>query len=305
LGQANATELKRMAINQRENCGRNGNLRCCDILDSGVYCRRNMRINCVINGREVTRNRAKIPIFDNSLFYADGLFETFLAVKGAKLVNISLPYKRETIRKWICLANQRNKARIKKIRVTVTAGDSGFWAGTRSNPRILIIVTDYKIPSEPFKLCVSPFRVDQDSPFRNVKTLAFIIEMTSRKQAYSCGFDDGILLNRAGNVAETTSANIFWVKDGRLFTPPLNSGCLEGMTRKHILELAERHGIPVTERDIGLGGLIRADEIFVTSSLKIILPVALITTSQTYRYKYGPVTKKLRSLLLDYILKPE
>jgi len=275
-----------------------------------------MRINCSINGKAVPKKQAKISVFDNSLFYAEGLFETFLAVgdrviflddhldrleRGAALIGIRIPVTRGTISRWINAANKKNKATIKKIRVTVTAGDSAFWAGKDSKPNIIVIVTEYEIPTRPWKLTVSPFRVDDKSPFRNVKTLSFIIEMTSRKQAHMDKYDDGILLNRGGNVAETTSANIFWVKRGTLYTTPINAGCLEGMTRRHIIELARANDIPVKIRNIKLGELLKSDEVFVTSSIKLILPVVSIDTDKRHKYKHGPVTKRLRKLLWEYI----
>ena len=277
-----------------------------------------MKINCSINGRAVPKNRAKVSVFDNSLFYAEGLFETLLAIedrvifledhldrlqKGADLIRIELPWSRDKIAAWVNAANRHNDARVKKLRVTMTAGDSAFWAGKASKPRVIVIVTEYKLPTKPFKLTVSPYRVDNGSPFRNVKTLSFVIEMTSRKTAYSSDFDDGILLNRAGNVAETTSANIFWVKKGDLYTTPLSSGCLEGMTRKHILELAQLNRIPAVVRNVKLEELVQADEIFVTSSIKLILPVQSVETDRTYRYKTGPLTKRLQKLLRERISK--
>lgn len=275
-----------------------------------------MKINCSINGQSIPKKRARISIFDNSLFYADGLFETFAAIgdnvifiedhldrleRGARLIRLALPCSRDRIRRWIMAANKKNTAPIKKIRVTLTAGDSAFWAGKKSKPRILIIVTEYSFPIQPFRLTVSPYQVDQDSPFRNVKTLSFIIEMTSRKKAYSSRFDDGILLNRSGNVAETTSANIFWVKNGILFTTPLEAGCLDGMTRKHIIEMAEHRNIPCRIRNIKLNDLLKADEVFVTSSLKLIIPVISIKAEKTYKFRVGPLTLELKKMFLDYI----
>ncbi|UCD16202.1 MAG: aminotransferase class IV family protein, partial [Candidatus Zixiibacteriota bacterium] len=262
-----------------------------------------MKVNCSINGKVVPRGAAKISIFDNSLFYADGLFETMLALgdrvvfledhldrleKGADLINLRLPASRSRIAAWIRKTTSLNRARVKKIRLTVTAGDSAFWAGRKTAPRVTVIVTDHHLPSKPFRLMVAPFRVDQDSPFRNVKTLSFVIEMTSRKEAYMLRFDDAIMLNRAGYVAETTSANVFWVKDHRLFTSPLTSGCLEGITRKHILGVAAAEGIPAFERNIRLSNLLRADEIFITSSIKLIIPVKSIKADRAINFTTGP-----------------
>ncbi|SYZ73359.1 putative branched-chain-amino-acid aminotransferase [Candidatus Zixiibacteriota bacterium] len=279
-----------------------------------------MQINCSINGRAISPNRASIPIFDNSLFYADGLFETLLAVKnrvvflnehlkrlekGAKLIRLRLPVSTETISTWIIHEVGKNPSPVTKIRLTVTAGDSAFWRSRASLPRIIIIVTDYKIPTGSFSLTVSPFRVDETLPFRNIKTLAFIIEMTSRKTAYMKGFDDAILLNRSGHVAEATSANIFWMKNGRLYTPPLSSGCLEGMTRRHILKLARETGLKTLEKKAHLNEVLEADEIFISSSLKLIVPVTKIKADKMHHYDIGGLTLKLQSLLKHMIFSGE
>jgi len=277
-----------------------------------------MNVNVSINGRAVPRNQAKISVFDNSLFYAEGLFETLLAVdnkpvyledhldrleKGAYMIGIKLPCTRKQLIRWINRAVKANPTRINKLRITVTAGDTAFWAGKDSQPRVIIIVTDYKIPDTTFKLGVAPFRVDHDNPFRNVKTLSFIIEMTSRKHAHAFKYDDNILLNRAGNVAETTSANIFWVKNKVLCTTPLGAGCLEGMVRKHLLEIARHNGIKSEVCNVKLKNLLKAEEIFVTSSIKLIIPVvSIVDAEKKYKFKIGPTTKRLKKILWDNIL---
>jgi branched-subunit amino acid aminotransferase/4-amino-4-deoxychorismate lyase len=279
-----------------------------------------MKINCSINGRAISPQNARISIFDNSLFYADGLFETLLAVnnrvvfldehlrrleKGAKLIRLNLPVSTKVIADWIEREATRNQSPVKKIRLTITAGESAFWRGKKSKPKIIIIVTDYKIPTNPFSLTISPFRVDERLPFRNIKTLAFIIEMTSRKAAYMKGFDDAILLNRSGHVAEATSANLFWVKNNRLYTPPLSSGCLEGMTRRHVLKSAKRIGLKTIEKKARLEEVLKADEIFISSSLKLIVPIVKIKTDRIHKYKTGNLTLKLQGLLRRQIFEEE
>ena len=281
-----------------------------------VYWPQFMRINCFIDGREVAGNRAKISVFDNSLFYADGLFETLLAIdkrvvfldghlkrleKGARLIGLRLPVSLPTLKRWIISAAKKNTAPIKKIRLTVTAGETAFWAGKATKPKVIIIVTEYTLPERTYRLTVSPFRIIENSPFRNVKTLSFVIEMTSRKRAYKSKYDDAILVNRAGFVAEATSANIFWVKKGKLYTPPLNAGCLEGMTRRHILALARKNGMPVYEKNIRLEDFLKGDEIFITSSLKLILPVTTVKSDKIFRFQVGKVTARLQELLKKLI----
>ncbi len=275
-----------------------------------------MRINCSINGKHLAKDQAVLSVFDNSLFYADGLFETLLAVKdrpvflldhlerlrkGAELIHLKIPFSLSTIERWIYDAVKKNKSRIKKVRITVTSGNSAFWAGKETKPVVIIIVTEFNPPTDPFRLSISPFRIDGKSPFRKVKTLSFIIEMTSRRGAYMDGFDDAVLLNRSGNIAEATSANIFWIKNGKLFTPPLSAGCLDGMSRKHILALAQKHGIPAFEKNINLNNFLKADEIFVTSSLKLILPVTHIQSVKMHKFAVGKLTLRLQALFREHV----
>ena len=177
-----------------------------------------MKINCSIDGKVLPASKALVSIFDNALFYADGLFETFLAVNdraifledhlerfenGARLININIPVSRKKLSQWINDSIALNPAPVKKVRVTLTAGDSRFWSGRKQKPRLLIIVAEHRLPNKPFRLNVSPYVVDERSPFRRVKTLSFVLEMSSRKLAYIDGFDDAILLNHKGNVADS------------------------------------------------------------------------------------------------------
>jgi branched-subunit amino acid aminotransferase/4-amino-4-deoxychorismate lyase len=93
-----------------------------------------------------------------------------------------------------------------------------------------------------------------------------------------------------------TSANIFWVKKGRIYTTPISSGCLEGITREAAISDSRRLGFTVSQKQETLAGLLKADEIFVSSSLKLILGVCLIIDgSHRHRFNTGPVTDALMS----------
>jgi len=130
------------------------------------------------------------------------------------------------------------------------------------------------------------------------------LEMAARKLAYSAGFDDAILLNHKNHVAETSSANIFWIKNCELFTSPLTAGCLEGMTRRHILHIARNAGIKASERNTDLKSLLNADEIFISSSIKLILPVTHIYHDNVgYDFAAGETTVLLQRLLKNEIFK--
>jgi branched-subunit amino acid aminotransferase/4-amino-4-deoxychorismate lyase len=153
---------------------------------------------------------------------------------------------------------------------------------------------------------VGPFHVSQNSVLRIAKTLSFALEMATRKLAYSQGFDDAILMNDRGYIAEATSANIFWVKNNKLYTPSMRSGCLDGMTRRIVLDFAKKDKIQTVEKFFKIETLYGADEVFITSSLKLILPVIYIQKQNLhtgFKYRIGEMTTYLQNRLYDYIFK--
>jgi len=263
-----------------------------------------------INGKLVTRDKARLSVFDNSILYAEGLFETLLAVEnrlvfkplhlkrlrsGAKAIGMKLPVSLRTIGEWTQDTAAKHPARVKKVRLTVTSGESARWVGRQGKPQVVVITVSHTVPERPFRLFVSPLRVDQDSTLRRIKTISYVLQAAALKQAVERGFDDALLLNEKEQVAETTSANIFWVTRGRIFTPPLSAGCLEGVTRSLVMRQAARLGFHLAERDVDLDRIAAADEIFLSSSLKLVLAVSEISHGRhRYRFRPGPITAALR-----------
>jgi branched-subunit amino acid aminotransferase/4-amino-4-deoxychorismate lyase len=263
-----------------------------------------------INGRKVSRDRARLSVFDNSLLYAEGLFETLLAVEdrlifeslhmkrlqaGARAIGLKLPVSPHTIARWAQYTATCHPSKIKKVRLTVTSGDSARWTGHQGKPQIIVIAAPHAIPKRPFRLLVSPLRVDQESSLRRIKTISYVLQATALKQAIEHGYDDALLLNEKNQIAEVTSANIFWVNRGTVYTPPLSAGCLEGVTRDTILKQAAGLGYPVKESKADLATLASADELFISSSLKLVLAVSEISNGRKrLQFKSGPITAALR-----------
>ncbi|HEY3938750.1 MAG TPA: aminotransferase class IV [Bryobacteraceae bacterium] len=111
------------------------------------------------------------------------------------------------------------------------------------------------------------------SPFSGVKYTSWAENLTWYEQAHQNGFDEVILLNERGQVSECTSANIFAIKDGRVLTPPLASGCLPGVTRAILLEEIRLAGLAIFERELTPADLDESDQVFVTSTTRDLLPV--------------------------------
>ncbi len=269
-----------------------------------------MKLITSINGRMVKRGGDRVSVFDNSLLYAEGLFETCLGIdgdilflkqhisrlfKGSRVIDLQLPVTRERLSHWMNNAIRAHPDRIVKVRLTVTAGEAARWVGRQGKPQVIISVAPHKMPSVPFKLFLSPFRVDQDSEFRRIKTLSYIIHAAALKQAQKAKCDDALLLNEKAHIAEVTSANIFWAKNGRVHTPPLSSGVLDGITRKIVMRESAKLGCRISEKAVRLDQLLEADEIFISSSLKLIIGVGHIKTDDhTVKFPTGPITTMLR-----------
>jgi branched-chain amino acid aminotransferase len=114
------------------------------------------------------------------------------------------------------------------------------------------------------------------SRFAGAKVTSWGANLTWYEEAHLDGFDEVVLLNENDQVSECTSANIFAALGGEVWTPPLSSGCLPGVTRELLLQEICADGLPVVERDITLGDLERADEVFITSTTRDLLPVVSI-----------------------------
>jgi branched-subunit amino acid aminotransferase/4-amino-4-deoxychorismate lyase len=262
-----------------------------------------------INGKVVAGKRATVSVFDNALLYAEGLFETFLVVdrhilfsdihldrlfRGAQAIALNIPVSRQKLERWLTNAARMHPDRIMKLRLTVTAGESARWVGRQGKPQIIIIASPHEMPMHPFSLWVSPIRVDENSEFRQIKTLSYVIQAAALRQAKERGCHDALLLNQRGHVAEVSSANIFWVTHGKIYTPSLSAGCLEGVTRRIVLQQAKALGYDVTEKNITLRGLLKANEVFISSSLKLVVAVnKLRIGKQTHSLPVGSITGEI------------
>ncbi len=274
--------------------------------------KRKPKIVTSIDGRIVGASSARISVLDNTFLYAEGLFETLLAVdgrlifarrhmerlaRGAQVTGLKLPVSIPQIKKWLISAATKHPARFKKVRLTVTAGESARWLDRPGRPRVVISVSEHRFLERPYRLQVSDFRVDQDSIFRQIKTVSYAIQAAAFRQALADGFDDALLINESGKVAEVTSANIFWIRKNRLYTSPLSAGCLNGTTRKTVMDVARQIGIQVVEQSATLKTVCDADEIFICSSLKLVSPVSEIAHGRKkWRVQTGPLTEKLARL---------
>jgi branched-chain amino acid aminotransferase len=224
--------------------------------------------------------------------------------RDARLIHVDLPLDPESVRRNLLLVIEANQAPNATMRVCVFRSEGGFWEGPGSgNPSDLIAFSnDLKGWRESAALGVIEHGRHAASRFAGTKTLSWAHNLTMAEIAQQQGYDEVILLNERGEVAECTSANIFAVRNGVTHTPPLESGPLPGVTRAIMLEEIDLPDAPVEESVLTLDDLYSAEEVFITSTTRDLLPVHRILDR---RLSPGgpsawPVMEKLRAALAEY-----
>ena len=178
-----------------------------------------------------------------------------------------------------------DQAPIGRLRITVTGGIGPAGSDRGDAPPTVLITAG---PSAPAPTTVDvvtvPWRRNEHSAVAGLKTTSYAENVVALARARAAGADEAIFANTAGDLCEGTGSNVFGVHDGRLLTPPLSSGCLAGITRELLAEVVE-----VEERPLPLDALARADEAFLTSSTRDVVPIARVDGRPLPRAP-GPVT---------------
>jgi len=194
--------------------------------------------------------------------------------KDAALLHVPLAFERDAVRRSIGELIRANQAENSVARLCVVRNQGGFWEGPgiANAADLLVLTSDIKAWAQTARLTVAPQARHAASPFAGTKILSWACNLTWVEDAQNRGFDEVILLNEREEVAECTSANVFSVREGKVATPPLSSGCLPGVTRNVLLE--EIGGIE--ERVLLLEDLYRAEEVFLTSTTRELMAVGEI-----------------------------
>ena len=179
-------------------------------------------------------------------------------------------------------------------RIYMILNQTGFWRSDETMPAVDLIffTAGLPAPSDAARLSIAEQGRHSASPLAGVKTTAWLTNVWHLAEAQKAGWTEVILLNERGEVAECTSANIFCVKDGKVFTPPLFSGCLEGVTRSVLLEIAGGAGVSLAEKTLRPEDLLAAEEVFITSTNRTLLGVSEIA-GRKFSTIMGPLAQKL------------
>ena len=196
----------------------------------------------------------------------------------AKLMHVPFPGERDWLKPRLQRLIDANQAVNATLRVAVVRNRGGFFEGpdqTRDFD-VIAFTTDRNPWGDAVRLAIKPNARFAANDFVNAKILSWAQNLTWYEEAHQRGYDEVLLLNERGEAAECTSANIFALRGDEIWTPPIASGCLPGVTRALLLEEIRVPGIRALERAILPGDLESSDEVFISSTTRDFLPVSAI-----------------------------
>jgi branched-chain amino acid aminotransferase len=271
----------------------------------------------------VRDSEAVISVHDRGFRYGDGVFDTlrvyegrpFLLerhvarlLNGARALGIAPLPDASALGRFIRELIDRNGLLHAVVRTTLTRGASPGWDPSEAADPTLVAV-EQPFSGYPERLYASGASIVilNESRLRpaalapDVKSLSLMAHVQAKREAIEQGADEAVLCTESGFVAEGTVSNIFCVEDGRLRTPPLSDGILQGITREVVLDLARRDGLVTEESSITPESLREADEVFLTSTGMEVLPVIRVDGRPVGSGQPGAITLALRRRYQEFV----
>ncbi len=269
-----------------------------------------------LNGKFVEKEQARVSVFDHGFLYGDGIYETMRAYEGtifllkkhlgrlkrsARAVSLKLPIPLNDIGGALNESLKVNRLRNAYVRLHISRGPGEIGLDPALCPVPTMVITAkpfHEYPAGYYErgLKVAVVKTRRNHPLAvspSIKSTNFLNNILARIEAKKARAYEGIMLNWEGYVAEGTISNIGMVKKGVLYTPGLDTGILEGVTRDLVLRLARRKKITVRETRILPKNLLAADECFITNTTMEIMPVTTINRKIIGSGKPGPLTTLL------------
>lgn len=238
-----------------------------------------------IDGALVPSPDAVVSVFDHGLTVGDGVFETLKAIDGepfatrrhldrlrrsATGLGLTVPYGDDDLRTAMAgvLASHERRP-LARVRITLTGGAAPLGSERgEATPTLVVAVGELALSPASTAVCVAPWPRNERGALAGLKTTSYAENVVALAYAKERGCSEAIFATTTGLLSEGTGSNVFVGIGGRLVTPPLSSGCLAGVTRELLLEVAG-----AVEEDITMGDFAAADEVFVTSSGRDVQPV--------------------------------
>lgn len=276
-----------------------------------------------LNDRFVKAEQALVSVFDHGFLYGDGVYETIRSYgdkifmrdqhlarlrRSADAIGLTIP-----VLDWPSLLHESmernavgNARADAYIRITISrgTGDIGLDPALCPKPTVVIITKPLKPPPpERYRTGVSLVvaKTTRNLPSAldpQIKATNFLNNIQAKREAIAVGAFDSVLLNWEGHVTECTVSNLFFVQAGRLCTPALSCGILEGITRGIILTLAREAGIPVNEDRFTIESLASAEECFLSNTTMEVMPATQLNGRPIGSGKPGPLTDRLHQIFV-------
>lgn len=274
-----------------------------------------------LNGMIIPEADARIDPADRGFLLGDGLFETMRAYQGqvfkldahlerlfsgAEFLNIPVPLRREEFVRVTNRLLQKNELREgdASLRITLTrgVGPRGILPPVPVRPTLLITAHEFlnrKFP--PARAVLANRRRNETSPLCGIKSLNYLENILARQEAMKAEVDEALVLNGNDDVVEATTANVFFVMEGKLYTAPVQDGALPGITRDVVLDLARKMGREVIQKSHPVEVCVHADEAFLTNSLIEIRPLVAINHKKIGTGEVGPLTLALQEAYREIV----
>jgi len=270
-------------------------------------------VKVYINGKFFEPDQARVSVFDHGYLYGDGIFETLRSYRGrifrfddhftrlagsAARIALPLPWGKEQCRQLLQEALQVNESPDALLRLSLSRGEGppGLDPALCSRPTVVIITRPFQGHSSGdslrgVPLAVVSVRKNLTSALdARIKSTNFLNNILAKIEAKRVEATEGILLNQEGFLTEGTVSNLFFVTHDVLYTPSTDTGILEGITRKVVLEISRQKGIEVHEGAFTPDALLKADEVFLTNTSYEVMPVTRVDRQS---FRVGPVTRRL------------
>src|SRR5713226_1108129 len=222
--------------------------------------------------------------------------------KDAARTHVPFPFDAARVREHLRELLRANEVREGTARVYAVYNKVGFWQSDETLPQVDLLLYTAGLPGyrEPARLGLREHGRHAASPLAGVKVTSWLNNVWNLYEAQQGGWDEVVLLNERGEVAECTAANIFCARGGKVLTPPLSSGCLEGVTRSVLLEIGPEAGVSIVEQTLRPEDLYAADEVFISSTNRSLLAVGEIEGHEIAAAP-GPIVQALEKAFAAYV----
>jgi branched-chain amino acid aminotransferase len=282
------------------------------------------RVYVSTEGRPLEAADAKVSVFDRGFLYGDSVYTTLRTVGGrpveidrhlARLrrssagIGFEIPFADAEIRDAIAQTHQASGNDESSVRVVVTRGTGPIMLDPRGSqsPTLVILVQELKLPEQrQYEAGISAVIIEAQKTGRSlldptVKSGNYLSNILALRRAIEQSGEDAILCGPHGNVAEGATSNVFMVREQQVLTPSFDVGILPGITRQVVCGLVRDAGIPLLETLIRPDDLRRADEVFLTSSVRGIMPITVLDGQRVGDGTAGPLTRVLLRRYGEYL----